>query len=75
MTFQEIRDRVMSMEPEDCRQELADTLELLGRLEADFEVVCREVAILSYHKPTERFATTRDFDSVMERRGGFPEMP
>ena len=37
--FSELRERVMSMPEQDCRQELADTLRELGQLEADFEVL------------------------------------
>ena len=43
----DIRHRVMSMESEDCRQELADTLVALNELRSDFRLLCKELVLLT----------------------------
>jgi hypothetical protein len=66
---QALRNRVMGMESADCRQELADTLGLLDKLEADFVTVVLEVAALSYDRNRESYDTSRQFNDMMTSRG------
>lgn len=64
--FQDIRRRVMGMESEDCRQELADTLEALDCLEGDVAMLCQMVMLsLAQHPVKDR----PDVRGMIERLG------
>lgn len=67
MTFEEIRSRVMSMPETDCRQELADTLELLGGFEHDVGLICQLVHLALAQHPVKEQA---EIASLFARRTG-----
>lgn len=68
-TFAEIRDRFIYHYPEDCRDELRDTLDALVRLEEDLHTLCREIASLSIDHFSKAYSTTPEFDAMVDRRG------
>jgi hypothetical protein len=70
MTFDEIRERLLNMHPTlPSRGALIDTLTLLAEMEADFHTLCLEVASLSIDHMSKSYATTPEFDRMLDRRG------
>jgi hypothetical protein len=68
-TFQDIADRLTMHWPQNANEELRDTLDALVQLEADLHTLCREVASLSIDHFSKAYATSPEFDQMMDRRG------
>lgn len=48
---------------------LEDTLKELEALEADLHTLCREIASLSINHHSKAYATSHEFDKMLDRRG------
>lgn len=68
-TFAKIRDGIEIHGTDPNRDLLVMTLFLLDELEADFHTLCREVASLSIDHMSKSYATTPEFDAMLDRRG------
>ena len=67
--FEDIRDTLTRNWPENANEQLRDTLDALEQLEVDFHTLCREVASLSIDHFSKAYATSPEFDQMLDRRG------
>lgn len=68
--FRELRNQLKGMHATlPNRDVLMLTLEALDQLEADFAVLCQEVAKVQYDRNREAYNTSSTFDRMVERRG------
>ncbi len=66
----DIRHDVMQMESHDCRQELADALEILSQLSFHFDLVCEALHDLMRHDHTGGpYVPPPGIESVLRQRG------
>lgn len=68
-TFEDIKDGLVRNWPQNANEELRETLDALVQLEADFHTLCREVASLSIDHFSKAYATSPEFDQMLDRRG------